>query len=68
MMLVCRIRRQHGAIVINYCLLYAKYYIYLEKVKDKNKIPDFNVDFLGYLCYLKGILKIEQNICLKRNK
>ncbi len=28
-----------GVIVINYCLLYAKYYIYLEKLKDKNKTP-----------------------------
>ncbi len=57
-----------GVIVINYCLLYAKYHIYLEKLKDKNKKPVFNVDFLGYLSYLKGILKIEQNIRLKRNQ
>ncbi len=55
----------HYVIVINYCLLYAKYYSYLEKLKDKNKKPGFNVDFLGYL---NGILKIEQNICLKRNQ
>ncbi len=33
-------------------------------MKDKNKKPGFNVDFLRYLCYLKGIFKIEQNICL----
>ncbi len=25
------------AIVINYCILYAKHYIYLEKLKDENK-------------------------------
>ncbi len=37
-------------------------------MKDKNTKPGFNVDFLGYLCYLKGILKIEQNICFKRNQ
>ncbi len=28
-----------GVIVINYCLLFAKYYIYLEKLKDNNKKP-----------------------------
>ncbi len=57
-----------GVNVINYCILYAKYYIYLEKLKDNNKKPSFNLDFLGYLCYLKEILKMEQNICLKRNQ
>ncbi len=36
-----------GVIVINYCMLYAKSYIYLEKLKDNNKQPGFNVDFLG---------------------
>ncbi len=47
------------AIVINYCILYAKHlFIYLEKLKDENK--KFNVDFLGYLCHLKYILKIEK--------
>ncbi len=56
-----------GVTAINYCLLYAKNYIYLQKFNDKNKKPGFNVDFLGYLCYLKGILKIKQNICFKRN-
>ncbi len=55
-------------IVINYCLPYAKYYIYLEKLKDNNKNPRFNVGFLGYICYPKEILKIEQNICFKRNQ
>ncbi len=56
-----------GVIVINYCMLYAKYFIYLEKLKDNHKQPGFNIDFLGYLCYLKGILKIERNICSNRN-
>ncbi len=53
-------------IVINYRILYAKYYIYLEKVKDKNQKPGFNVDFLGYQCYLKHTLKMEQNMLLKK--
>ncbi len=33
--------------------VYAKQYIYLEKLKDKNKCTSFNVDFLGYLSHLK---------------
>ncbi len=33
-----------GAIVINYCILYAKQHIDLEKIERQN----FNVDFLGY--------------------
>ncbi len=27
----------NDVIVINYCILYAKYYIYLEKLKQNNK-------------------------------
>ncbi len=52
----------HDAIAINYCILYAKHYIYLEKLTEENKEREFNVDFLGYLCYLKYILKIENII------
>ncbi len=54
------------SIAINYCILYAKHYIYLEKLNDKTRKLDFNVDFLLYLCYLKRTLKIEQNICYKK--
>ncbi len=42
--------------------------IYLEKLKDKNKCTSFNLDFLGYLSYLKHVLKIEENICSKNNE
>ncbi len=49
------------AIFINYCMLYAKCYIYSKK-------REFNVDFLGYLCYLKYILKIEKSICNRKNQ
>ncbi len=38
------------AIVINYNILYAKYYIYLDKIKDNNKKNSFNVDFFGGTC------------------
>ncbi len=48
------------AIALNYCMLYAKHYIYLEKLKEENKKREFNVDFLGYLCYLKYILNMEK--------
>ncbi len=41
-------RTSDGVIVINYCILYAKYYIYLDKLNDNNKKHGFNVDFLGY--------------------
>ncbi len=44
------------AIAINYCILYAKHNIYLEKLKEENKKREFNVDFLRYLCYLKYVL------------
>ncbi len=39
--------KSENTIVANYCILYAKQYIYLEKLKNKN--TNFNVDFLGYL-------------------
>ncbi len=29
-------------------------------IKFKDKKREFNVDFLGYLCYLKYMLKIEK--------
>ncbi len=56
-----------NTIVTNYYILYIKQYIYLEKIKDKNKCKRFNVDFLGYLSLLKHVLKIE-NICSKNNE
>ncbi len=49
-------------------MLYAKYYIYFKKLKEENKKREFNVDFLGYLCYLKYILKIEKCICNTKNQ
>ncbi len=49
-------------------MLYAKHYIYLEKLKEENKKGEFNIDFLGYLCYLKYILKIEKSICNGKNQ
>ncbi len=56
--------RSDDTIVINYCILYAKHYIYLEN-KNQNT---FNIDFLGYLSKLKYILKIEKSICTHNNQ
>ncbi len=58
----------NNTIVTNYCILYAKQYMYLEKLKDKNKCTSFNVEFLEYLSHLKHVLKIEENICSKNNE
>ncbi len=55
-------------ITLRSIILYSKQYIYLEKLKDKNKCTSFNVDFLGYLSHLKHVLKIEENICSKNNE
>ncbi len=57
-----------NAIVINYCILYAKQYIYLEKLNDKKIKQNFKVDFLCYLSHLKNTLKIEKRICIKKNQ
>ncbi len=50
-----------------YCILYAKHYIYLEKLKYNNQKLSFNIVFLGYLCYFKPTMKIGKNICYKKN-
>ncbi len=57
-----------NTIVTNYCILYAKQYMYLEKLKDKYKCTIFKVDFPGYLSHLKHVLKIEENICSTNNE
>ncbi len=38
------------------------------KLKFKYKCTSFNVDFLGHLSHLKHVLKIEENICSKKNE
>ncbi len=58
------------AIVINYCILYAKQYIYLEKLKENKNQNTLNIDlkFMGYLSKLKYILKIEKAYVFKHNQ
>ncbi len=60
--------RNDDAIVINYCILYAKQYIYLEKRKENKNHNTLNIDFLGYLSKLKYILKIEKRTCIHNNQ
>ncbi len=52
--------KSDDAIVINYCILYAKQYIYLEKLRENKNQNTLNIDFLSYLSQLKYILKIEK--------
>ena len=49
-------------LVLNYCALIAKYYIYRQKLFHDN-----NVDFYEYLCELKFKLQIELSICKKND-
>ncbi len=44
-----------NTIVTNYSILYAKQFIYREKLKDKNKHTNFIIDFLGYLSFTTNI-------------
>ncbi len=53
------------AIAINYCIWYAKHFIYSEKLNNQNML---SIDFLLYLSQLKYILKIETNICIAKNQ
>ncbi len=46
-----------NARLINFCTLYAKYFIYTHKIKGNN-----NFEFLGYLTYVKHVLMIEERI------
>ncbi len=54
-----------NAIVINYSMLYAKDYIYFEKINENTNQNTLNIDFLGYLSKLKYILKIEKAYVFK---
>ncbi len=60
--------RSDDTIIINYCILYAKQYIYLEKLKENKNQNALNIDFLGYLSKLKYILKIEKSIRIHNNQ
>ncbi len=52
-------------IAINYCILYAKLFIYREKLNNQNMLT---IDFLLYMSHLKYILKIEKNVCIAKKQ
>ncbi len=45
-------------LTLNFCIFYVKYYIYIQKLSNTNKI-----DFLNFLTYLKLKINIEKQIC-----
>ncbi len=49
--------------VLNYCILYAKYYIYIQRLFNNNTL-----DLYTCLNQLKEALKTEEKICNKNNK
>ncbi len=48
--------------VLNYCVLCAKYYIYMQRLYNNNKL-----DLFAYMSQLKYALKIESKICKSKN-
>ncbi len=48
---------------LNYCILYAKYYIYIQRLFNQNKL-----DVDAYLTLLKNTLTIEQQTSINNNK
>ncbi len=49
---------QSSTLISNFCILYAKYDIYIKKLSNSNKI-----DFLNFMTYLRQKINIEKQIC-----
>jgi hypothetical protein len=49
--------------VLNFCLLYTKYYIYIQKIVQNN-----NLDLYACLAQIKSALDIEHHICSIQNQ
>ncbi len=49
--------------VLSYCILYAKYYIYIQRLFNQNKL-----DVSAYLTLLKNTLAIERQISINNTK
>ncbi len=49
--------------VLNYCMTYTKYYIYIQSLFNNN-----NLEIYAYLTYLKYNLNIECQICKNNNR
>ncbi len=52
----------HVKEVLNYCVLYAKYYIYIQHLYNNNKLELF-----AYLSQLKYAMEIKSTICKSQN-
>ena len=50
-------------IVLNFCILFAKWFIHCNKINDSN-----DIDLYEYLVRLKQRLRIEKMLCFKNNK
>ncbi len=48
--------------VLNYCILYTKYYIYIQRLFQNNSL-----DIYAYQMQIKAALEIEFKICKKTN-
>ncbi len=49
--------------VLNFCILYTKYYIYIQRLFNKNEL-----DLYACLAQVELALEIEYNICNNSNK
>ncbi len=48
--------------VLNYCVLYAKYYIYIQSLYNNKKL-----DIFAYMYQLNYAMQIEDKICKRQN-
>ncbi len=53
----------NNIIIMNYCIIYAKHFIYQKKINNDN-----NIDFLSYLSLLKRHSIIEREICIAQRQ
>ncbi len=56
------LRKTNVMQVLNFCILYAKYYIYIQSLFN-----NYTLDLYTCLDQLKQALKTEENICKKNN-
>ncbi len=54
---------KNNTIIIDFCIIHARYFIYQNKIKNDNKI-----EFLPCLSLLKKWLLIEKLICIAHNQ
>ncbi len=57
------IATKNNTIIIDFCIMYVKIFIYQKKIKNDN-----NIEILTYLSLLKKQLLIEKEICIAQNQ